>query len=153
MKKLLVVLPMLLLSIVLTGCSPNLSSNVLNAGEVGTVNKTASGVIISKRAVQIDNNSRVGGLVGTGGGALAGSLISHNTTAQIAGALGGAVLGGVIGNALDQSIHSQIGYEYVIRLQNHQVITVTQTQDTNLFVGQKVMVIYGPRTRLIPDNT
>ncbi len=153
MKKIFTLLPLLLISLVLVGCSPNLSSNTLNAGEVGTVNRTASGVILSKRAVQIDNNSRVGGLVGTGGGALAGSLISQNPTARIAGALGGAVLGGVIGNSLDQSIHSQIGYEYVIRLKNHNVITVTQTQDTNLFVGQKVLVIYGPRTRLIPDNT
>lgn len=135
----------------LTACAPNLSSGNYSGSQVGVASKTVTGTIISKRLVQIDNNSGMGGLLGAGAGAVAGSAIGGGTRANILGGIGGAVAGGLIGNAVDKGIHSQQGFEYIIRVSKGNTISVTQTTETNLAVGQKVMVIYGNPVRVIPE--
>lgn len=44
------------------------------------------------------------------------------------------------------------GYVYVIRLNGGAVISIAQAEDLNLKVKQKVLVIYGKHTRILPDN-
>ncbi|HVV67453.1 MAG TPA: hypothetical protein VHE99_00210 [Gammaproteobacteria bacterium] len=141
-----------LLCTVLVACSPNLSSNTLSANEVGTASKAVPGTIIGKRVINIDNTSGIGGLAGAGAGAAAGSTIGGGTAANILGGIGGALVGGAIGYGIDKSIHSQTGFEYIIRLNNNKIVSVTQARDTNFGVGQRVLVIFGPRARLIPTN-
>lgn len=135
----------------LTACAPNLSSGSYTGSQVGVANKTVTGTIVGKRVVQIDNNSGMGGLLGAGAGAVAGSAIGGGARANILGGIGGAVAGGLIGNAVDKGIHSQQGFEYIIKVSQNNTISVTQAADTNLSVGQKVMVIYGNPVRVIPQ--
>ena len=59
-------------------------------------------MIISRRPVNIDNNTGAGGLAGVGAGAVAGSQIGGSGAANVLGAIGGAVAGGLLGNAIEE---------------------------------------------------
>lgn len=137
----------------LTGCGLQTSPNVYDACEAGVASKVAHGVIIAKRKVKIDGRSGVGGLAGAAGGAVGGSAIGGSSRGNIAGAIGGAVIGGIVGDAIDKGINRKTGYEYIIQLRNGPTISVAQTQDLEFDVQQRVMVIYGPTTRIVPDDT
>ena len=65
-------------------------------------------------------------------------------------AIGGAVVGGIAGNAAQEGLSSQSGYEYVIQLDNGSMVTVSQGNDVLLNPGQKCMVLYGKRARVVP---
>ena len=75
---------------------------------------------------------------------------SGSDTAHILGAIGGAVVGGIAGNAAQEGLSSQSGYEYVIQLDNGSMVTVSQGNDVLLNPGQKCMVLYGKRARVVP---
>ena len=141
-----------LVSVNLTGCAPNVSPNAYTRSEVGVVSRTHKGKIISKRAITIDNPSGVGGLAGAVAGGAAGSQIGGNTAAGIVGAVGGAVAAGVVGHAVDKAVNNKIGYEYIIKLEDGKTVAVAQEKSVQLAVGQKVIVIYGAMTRIIPDD-
>lgn len=47
--------------------------------------------------------------------------------------------------------HSR-GFEYVIKLNSGQVISLVQTENLNLKTNQRVLVIYGPNTRVVADE-
>ena len=44
------------------------------------------------------------------------------------------------------------GFEYVVRLANGAIISMVQTEDSQLKLRQHVLVIYGENTRIVPDN-
>lgn len=139
----------LILFFSLAACAPNLAANSYSSDQVGVANNTVSGVIISKRIVKINKNTGAGGLLGVAGGAVAGSAIGGGTRANILGGIGGALVGGLAGNAIEKGISSSEGFEYIIRLNKGKTISVTQTADNNLAVGEHVRVIYGNPVRVI----
>lgn len=153
MKKILIV-TLLSISIgLITACALNVSPHTYQACETGVASKVLAGVIIGKRAVNVDANSGVGGLAGAGIGAAGGSAMGSSAHSNIAGAIGGAVLGGVVGNALEKTIHRHKAFEYIINLNNGSTISITQVQELEFSVGQPVLIIYGETTRIVPDNT
>lgn len=89
----------------------------------------------------------IGGAAG-GRGRLNESAV--RTPRNILGAIGGAVVGGIAGNAAQEGLSSQSGYEYVIQLDNGSMVTVSQGNDVLLNPGQKCMVLYGKRARVVP---
>lgn len=137
----------------ISGCTKNIAPNTYTAAEVGVVSKVLPGVIIAKRAVNIDGNSGVGALAGATAGGAAGSMVGNRTATNIVGAVGGAVVGGVVGNAVDKTINRQKGFEYIIKLKSGTTISVVQSEAMQFTVSQHVLVIYGATTRIIPDNT
>jgi outer membrane lipoprotein SlyB len=142
-----------LLAAFTTGCS-NVSTNTYQTAEAGVARKVVHGTIVSKRNVMINNSSDVGGTAGAVGGAVAGSAIGGSTRSNIVGAIGGAVVGGIVGQAIDKSVNCQNGIEYIIRLKkDDSLIAISQANDLKLCVGQKVLIIYGATTRVIPDET
>jgi outer membrane lipoprotein SlyB len=153
MKKMLLFVSSLVLSILVTSCAQNVSPNTYQASEVGVTSKVVAGVVIAKRPVNIDANSGAGGLAGATAGASAGSTVGGDAASSIVGAVGGAVVGGVIGNAADKAVNHHQGFEYIIKLKNNSIISVVQAQDMQFMVKQHVLVIYGAMTRIIPDNT
>ncbi len=153
MRKIILLISSLIMTSLLAACAPNLSPNTYSAYEVGATSTVNKGVIVSRRLVRIDNNSGVGGLAGTIGGAAAGSTIGHGSTANIAGAIGGAIVGGLIGNAVDESVNQQQGIEYIIRLETGKTVSVTQPLNMQFEIRQRVLVLFGSTTRVIPDNT
>ncbi|MBN2689591.1 MAG: glycine zipper 2TM domain-containing protein [Gammaproteobacteria bacterium] len=134
----------------LTACAPNLSPNVYSGGDVGQAARTVPARVVSMRKVKINNQSAVGGLAGAGAGAVAGSAIGGGNRMHALGAIGGAVVGGLVGSEVDKMMHSGYGYEYVLRTNKGNLVSVTQTQDLQLRKGQRVYIIYGRRTRIVP---
>jgi len=138
--------------LVLFGCTKNISPNTYNSAEVGVASKVTPGVIVSKRLVNIDVNSGIGGTAGAVAGGAAGSMIGGDKTTNVIGAVGGAVAGGIVGNVVEKGIRKTQGYEYIIKTNTGSTISVTQTKDMPLAINQHVLVIYGPTTRVVPDN-
>ena len=153
MKKFILVVAGALL--IISGCAENVSPNKYAASEVGVASKVVPGIIVSVRTVKIDasGNSIVGAASGAVIGAAGGSAIGGSPHSNLAAGVGGAVLGGVIGDAIQKKINNRQGFEYMIKLKDDSIISVTQDQDLQFSVGQKILVIYGAMTRIVPDET
>ena len=65
----------------------------------------------------------------------------------------GAVIGGLAGTAADRALTTQGGMEYVVQLDGGQAVTLVQGPDTQIPVGQRVLVLYGERARIVPDQS
>jgi outer membrane lipoprotein SlyB len=152
-KKILLIGSTLAVTLLLGGCGPDLSPNAYSASDVGVASRVVKGTIVAIRPVKIQQNSGVGALGGAVAGGAAGSLIGGSTAVNIVGATGGALVGGLIGNEAEKQFRKDVGYEYIIQLDNNSTISVTQQQDLQLALNQHVLVIYGPTTRIVPDNT
>lgn len=152
-KKIILISSVLALTPLLGGCGPSLSPNTYSGSDVGVASRVLKGTIISIRQVKIQQNSGVGAVGGAVAGGAAGSLIGGSTAVNIVGATGGALVGGLIGNEAEKQFRKDVGYEYIIQLNNNSTISVTQQQDLQLALNQHVLVIYGPTTRIVPDNT
>lgn len=153
MKKILFY-ALLFCSVLLVGCTQDLGTSSYSSGDVGQVNRVVPATVVSMRPVMINDSTGVGGLVGAGAGAVAGSAIGGSTRANILGGIGGAVIGGLAGNAIEKGITKKKGMEYILRVsKSKSLLTVTQLQDLQLYVGQKVLIIYGQRTRIVPDGS
>lgn len=44
------------------------------------------------------------------------------------------------------------GFEYVIKLNSGAIVSIAQTEDVQLKTKQRVLVIYGTTTRVVPDD-
>lgn len=45
------------------------------------------------------------------------------------------------------------GFVYVVKLNSGTIVSVAQAEDLKLKVGQRVLVVYGRHTRILPDNS
>lgn len=134
------------------GCTPNVSPDTYSVGTVGQVNRAVRGEIISARSIKISGSrSGVGATGGAAGGAVAGSAIGGGTRSNVIGAIGGAVVGGIAGAAVEEGTTRQTGMEYVIQTENGALLTITQGNDKVFRVGEKVLVLYGTRARVIAN--
>lgn len=149
MKKVLATVSALL---ILSACAPRIGANDYATSNVNQVNVTKMGKVISVRQVQVQNNDNSGAVIGTVAGGVAGSQIGRGSTAGVLGALGGALVGGVVGDLAEDGLTSQVGYEYVIQLDQGGLVTVTQGSDVYIQPGQRCLVIYGKQARVIPYN-
>lgn len=144
-------IPILLFS--LTACAGNIDTNRYETSAAGRVNSVATGEIINVRAVKVaTSDGTVGKLAGGVAGGAAGSMIGGNSAINVIGGVAGAVLGGYLGDKAQEGLSGQTGYEYVVRLDSGNAITLTQGSDEIFRVGQKVYVLdanYGDRARII----
>lgn len=109
-----------------SGCAKNTASPTAYAdADVGVVKKVQKGVVLSERTVRIYNNP-----------ANTGEAKPGNNPNE------GAVEG------LD---YSQ-GFEYVIRLEDGQIVSLVQNEGPRLPVSQRVLVIYGKTTRVVANQ-
>lgn len=135
----------------LAACKTNVSPTSYSVGSVGQVNRTVAAKVISVRPVEINGTTGAGGTVGGAIGATAGSGIGHGDRANVAGAIAGAVVGAVAGAAIEQSATRQSGFEYVVQTENDNLMTIVQGANPTFAVNDKVLVLYGAPSRLIPD--
>ena len=139
------------LSTLLAACTSDISPDSYSVGAVGQVNRAVSGVIVNARPVAIQGTrSGLGAGAGALAGGTAGSTVGGSTEANIIAAVGGAVVGGLAGAAIEESATRQTGMEYVVETDNGALVTVVQGGEAPLAVGQRVLVIYGTRARVIP---
>jgi outer membrane lipoprotein SlyB len=124
----------------LTSCvRQQISPNVYSARQVGEAAMTYSGSIVSVRPVSVQQQGSGAGTVvgGVAGGAL-GAAIGRGNLAPTAL---GAIIGAVAGTAIEHDAARQTGLEYVIQLDNGQLMTVVQGCDQIFQCGEPVYVI------------
>lgn len=142
----------------ISGCSPQLGTNYYNAKELGKINETQKGFIVSSQPIVINTtNGQVGAgaLVGGGAGALAGAVAGKCDKNSVWLALAGGLLGAIAGNAVEQSQAEQQGMSYQVQLDNREFITIAQGGQPVFSVGQRVAVVKndGGISRLILDSS
>ena len=135
----------------IAACTSDISSSHYSTSSVGVAAQTMAGTVVSVRPIMVsseDNNA--GMLAGAALGGVGGSAIGGGSTAHTLGAVGGAIIGGIAGNAAQRGLSSQQGYEYVIKLDNGNMVTVTQGNDILLNPGQRCYVSLGHPARVTP---
>ena len=146
MKKTLGVLS---LAVLLAACQADIASNQYGTSSVGRASAASPCSVISVRQVQVKSDNNAGMLAGALAGGVGGYAIGSGKTAHNLGAVGGALLGGYAGDKAQGALSSQMGYEYVVQLDNGQVMTLTQGTDVLLSPGQRCMILLGNPSRLI----
>ncbi len=144
MKHLLPILAIGLLT--LAGCANTApySGNVYSGNQATAAQNVTFGTITALRQVQIQADSRAGGLLGSGGGAVIGGMLGNQVgggtgrqLATVAGVIGGAVAG----TAIEESANRMAAWEMEIRQDNGQNVVIVQKAEQNFQVGQRVRII------------
>jgi outer membrane lipoprotein SlyB len=177
-KIILQIISWLLLSVFITGCARDLSSNVYASDS--TLSLTLEGKVIAVRAVTVKNHDKLGDntggiLAGGATGAVLGSTAGSGSGTAVA-VVGGALAGAALGSVMQDKLGQKSGYEYIVKVDTSKlksnyyegnaamrsaistattsgVVTIVQGTDTIMKVGQKVYVIFSDdRTRVIPVN-
>ncbi len=153
----------------LSGCVQS-DPNVYGPYETGQPAYTETGVITSARSVDINSNGGTG--IGAVTGAFAGGVLGaqlgpgrssrrygrygyrHSSSAGVVsalGAIGGALVGGLVGAAIERDVTRAKGTEYIIKLDDGQLVTIVQASEP-LDVGERVFVQIPQRgrTRVVP---
>ena len=136
---------------IVTGCATDINDNAHSLSSVGHASAVAQGVIVDVRTVSIQGSNGAGSVLGGVAGGVAASTIGRgagSVLASVGGALAGAFIGGITQNELTK----QQALQYIVRLADGDMINVIQGLNNPLSVGQKVFVLYGKETRLIPDT-
>ncbi|MBR2299268.1 MAG: hypothetical protein IJ870_01680 [Alphaproteobacteria bacterium] len=142
-------LSLLSFAALLAACQADINSNQYGTSSVGRAAAASPCSVISVRQVQVKSDNNAGMLAGALAGGVGGYAIGGGKTAHNLGAVGGALLGGYAGDKAQGVLSSQMGYEYVVRLDNGQVMTLTQGSDVLLSPGQRCMILLGNPSRLI----
>ncbi|MBX6747121.1 MAG: hypothetical protein IRY87_34250, partial [Acetobacteraceae bacterium] len=96
------------------------------------------------------------GSTGAATGAAAGGVLGAQAPGGILSALGGvsgALVGGLIGTAAEHTVVDTKAFEYVVRTEKGDLLSVTQRDAVPLVIGQRVLVITGNQARIVPDYT
>lgn len=138
--------------LMLTACQADIESYQYNAGDAQQARAVSECTVVSVRQVKVtSNNNQLGTVIGGAAGGIAGYSIGSGSTAHLLGGLGGAVLGGLAGDAAQGALSSQNAYEYIVKLSNGQLTTITQGSGTLLSPGQRCMLLHGNPARLIAN--
>lgn len=143
------ILSAVLTAALLAGCADNINSDHYSTSQTGKVSTVSQCTVLSVRQVGVNDNSGAGTMIGGLAGGLAGSTIGHGHSSNMLGAVGGALLGGLAGSAAEKGLTSQTGLEYIVKLDNGQVISITQGTGQALGVGQRCLVLFGSTNRVI----
>lgn len=146
LKKFLV---LAVLPLMLSGCADNINSDHYSSNQAGKISTVSQCTVLSVRQVGVSDNTGAGTVIGGLAGGVAGSTIGHGYSANALGAIGGALVGGLVGNAAEKGLTSQTGLEYIVKLDNGQVISITQGTGQPLNVGQRCLVLFGSTNRVI----
>lgn len=157
-SKLLKMISFSLAVVLLTACARDISSDVYSGPGVGEACETFAGTISNVRVVTVRNTDRpegtgVGAIAGGVGGGIAGSAIGKGAGSTVSTA--GGALAGIIGGALlERKATSQKGLEYIVQLDNGDLVTIVQGKCPALAKGQRVFVMVGcsGRSRVIPQS-
>jgi len=142
-------LGLLSVAVLLAACQADIGSNQYGTSSVRQAAAASPCSVISVRQVSVKSDNNMGALAGAIAGGVGGYGIGSGSTAHNLGAVGGALLGGYAGDKAQDLLSSQTGYEYVVRLDNGQVMTLTQGTDVLLSPGQRCMILLGNPSRLI----
>ena len=131
----------LTMSVLAAGCAPQPRDGENPREEARREQSVRLGVVDSVREVQLDGaRSGIGPGAGAVLGGLGGSTAGHGRGSAV-GAVLGTVAGGVAGQAVEEAATRKPGIEVTIRLDNGQLIAVTQGTGETFSVGDRVRVL------------
>lgn len=134
-----------------TGCAQDINSDSYQMSSVGSADAVGQGVIVDVRTVKIQGRTSDGTLIGGVAGGVAASTIGRGSGSILA-SVGGALAGAFIGGITQRELSEQQALQYIVRLSDGNMITVIQGMKNRLAIGQKVLVLYGKQTHLVPDT-
>lgn len=130
----------------LSGCASSMSGSAYSRDQARGEMSVRLGVVESVRQVTIEGTkSPAGGLAGGVIGGVAGSHMGRGSGSTV-GAVVGAVAGGLAGSAIEEGATRQNGLEITVKLDNGQLIAVTQAADETFRPGERVRVLSGRGT-------
>ena len=140
------------LAFLVSACAANINSDHYTTSSTGSVGQVMPCRVVSVRQVNVSSSdSSTGSVLGAIGGGVAGSTIGHGR-GSVLGALGGAALGALAGDFAEGELSKQTGVEYIVKLDNGTMRTITQGTDVYMQPGQKCYLLYGNQSRIIPAN-
>jgi len=113
----------LIISLFVTACTKDVTPDTYDAADVGAVSRVNKGFIVSKNPIYIDSSANV-----------------QNTNIAAA-------------NEFDTGVHRIKGYQYIIKLDDGQVVSVVQNESVQFKAKSKVLIIFGKTTRIVMDET
>ncbi|HEV2674912.1 MAG TPA: hypothetical protein VGV37_10255 [Aliidongia sp.] len=139
-------------ALMLSACQHGYSPDRYSTASMQQATKVDRAVVQSVRLVDVDGTAGAGALVGGAAGGIGGASFGSGG-GSAAAALGGVLVGAAIGALVEKSATETQAFEYIVMKQSGDLMSVTQKDAQPLAVGQKVMLIYGIKARLIPDTT
>lgn len=129
-------------ALLMSGCAPSLGSSAYARQEARRAMEVKYGVIEAIRPVKIEGTqSGAGTLTGALLGGLAGNTLGGGR-GRVATTAVGAVAGAVAGQAVEGAVTGKPGIEVIVRLDNGQVLAVTQEDEGEGFrVGERVRLL------------
>lgn len=141
--KITTLLVSLVAAVGLSACAGSLSGSSYSRDQARGEMSVRLGVVESVRQVQIEGTkSPVGSVAGGVIGGVAGRNLGGGS-GSIVGSVVGAVAGGVAGSAIEEGVTRQTGLEITIKLDNGQLIAITQAADEDFRPGDRVRVLSG----------
>ena len=146
MKKLAGIAVALAAVTVLSACAPGQGANTYSRSQARTEQSVRMGTVESVRNVRLEGTrTPIGTIAGGAVGGVAGSAIGGGRGSTI-GAILGAVAGGVAGSAIEEGATRKDGVEITIRLDNGNIIAITQEADETFRPGDRVRILSGGGT-------
>ncbi len=136
-----------------SGCGPDYSPDIYASAAAQKANKVDQGVIVGVRAVQISADPTIVATTGAAAGGIGGAQVGAGGAVSALGALGGSVAGGLVGNAVAHAGGDTMGFEYIVRKPNGDLLSVTQQDVQPLGIGAHVLIIEGAQARVVADYT
>ena len=137
----------------LAGCGPSYSPNTYSSAAVQQAAKVDQGVVVGARKVQVTASGVVGGTTGAAAGTALGASVPGTALHSTLTAIGGGLIGGAVGAGVERATGDTFAYEYIVRKDNNELVSVTQKDERPLALGQRVLVIAGPQARIVADYT
>jgi outer membrane lipoprotein SlyB len=128
---------------VLSACAPGQGANSYSRSQARTEQSVRMGTVEGVRVVRLEGTrSPVGTLAGGVVGGVAGSTVGGGRGSTIAAVIG-AVAGGLAGSAIEEGVTRKEGVEVTVRLDNGNMIAITQEADEQFKPGERVRVLSG----------
>ena len=136
------ILAALALATVVSGCAPTGFGGASYTREQARREQTVRmGYVESMREVKLEGaRTGVGPAAGAVVGGVAGSTIGHGR-GSVVGAVLGAVAGGVAGQAVEQGVSARRAVELTVKLDNGQMVAITQEADESFRPGDRVRIL------------
>ena len=129
--------------LVLSACAPGQGANSYSRSQARTEQSVRMGTVEGVRVVRLEGpRSPIGTLAGGVVGGVAGSTVGGGRGSTIAAVIG-AVAGGLAGSAIEEGVTRKEGVEVTVRLDNGNMIAITQEADEQFKPGERVRVLSG----------
>jgi outer membrane lipoprotein SlyB len=124
------------IAVMASACAYSASGQSYPRHETRVAYDVEYGEVVSARAVEIEGDAS---LIGVLGGAEVGRAVGDTSITRAVGSVAGAVAG----HAIERKITAEEGLEIIVRLDRDDTIAVVQAADVEFAPGERVRVLFG----------